>query len=422
MQSLTNRTVMRRALGASSRCMSSFSSGMNEMKMQRYELPQWFPDRRKMKDRPKELAMWDKLQESPIAPPSLTMTDLVTQQSEVNPHKDGYASVYTPVKHDWTFGFLAYASRAVGAGFIDLGFKKGDKFLVWCMNGPEHYLLNLGGPQAGAVQVAVPPEAHVEAIKQVLLDENIRTLFFDQRYGKEYRLDSIQEIFPPVDHESQVNWIMSKRYRHLKQFINVTGEDNLRATLTWRSFPVYDPDPHPVDQIRKFHHEDDVVLIPYRLSGSSSSALERCDPLTFKNLLEAGRAANEAVSLDTEDRVLSTAPTWEKLGIAAGVYGPFEKGAKIVQSNRKFEALEVLDTIDKQRPTCVVMTSRQLEELQTAAKAESKQNVVLSSVKKGLIDTRPTNGKMPSHPFKGADLKAVDTNAMFSESVPLKLA
>lgn len=49
-------------------------------------------------------------------------------------------------------------------------------------------------------------------------------------------------------------------------------------------------------------------------------------------------------------------------------------------------------------------------------------SLVLSSVKKGLIDTRPTNGKMPAHPFMGADLKAVDTNAMFSQDVPLKLA
>lgn len=69
--------------------------------------------------------------------------------------------------------------------------------------------------------------------RQVLLDENVRTLFFDQRYGKEYRLDAVQEIFPPVDHESQVNWIMSKKYRHLKQFINVSGEDSLRGMVTF---------------------------------------------------------------------------------------------------------------------------------------------------------------------------------------------
>lgn len=208
-----------------------FSTSLNEMKLKRYELPQWYPDRRKMKDRPKELgkkersslphlavlhlfawiyryivcfslyslfaAMWDKLREYPVAPPSLTMIDLVKQQSQNLAHKDGYTSLHTPVKHDWSFPFISvrllketnlaglesfkstcvlgncflvlqYASRAVGAGFIDLGFKKGDKFLTWCMNGPEHHLLNLGGPQAGAVHIALPPEASVEAVKYVI--------------------------------------------------------------------------------------------------------------------------------------------------------------------------------------------------------------------------------------------------------------
>ena len=76
------------------------------------------------------------------------------------------------------------------------------------------------------------------APRNVLKEENVRTLFFDQRFGQEYRLDSIQKIFPSVDDESQVNWIVSKEYRHLKQFINVSGEDSLRGKFPFWSLYV----------------------------------------------------------------------------------------------------------------------------------------------------------------------------------------
>ena len=59
--------------------------------------------------------------------------------------------------------------------------------------------------------------------------------------------------------------------------------------------------------------------------------------MTFKDLLEAGREANKCVSLEHEDRVLCTAPAWEKLGLAAGVFGPMDNGSKVVHSNRKFD-------------------------------------------------------------------------------------
>jgi acyl-CoA synthetase (AMP-forming)/AMP-acid ligase II len=184
---------------------------------------------------------------------------------------------------------------------------------------------------------------------------------------------------------------------------------------------VYDQEPQPADQVRRYQHADDVAIIPYRVGASVDEAV-RADAVTTAGLFQAGEATVNALSLTHEDRVLLASPLSEKLGFGCAVYGALLGDAKLITVNRSFNAEEVLDAISKQRPTTLVATAEQVEVLAAAAAADAASDsprFVTSSVTKGLVGVSSLGESVAS--FGSASLLPVDTEAMFSADVPLKL-
>ena len=266
----------------------------------------------------------------------------------------------------WTAPFMAYSTAAVGAGLLEFGHQKGSVVGTWCQSSIELLMTVLGAAQVGAVVAALPTTASVQQVQEVLASEQVRTLLFDERVGQTSQLDALVGLLPELTEPSSLNWLNLKRFRALRQVVNVTSDEVHHGLLSFRSVPVYDPMPHPVPLIQRHLHADDAVLRPF--AQAADGKLARQDDLSWTAIHETATALAKEVDLGEHDRILITAPVTSRAGIAAVAAG-IHTGAKLVFAGRGFKADTVGAIAGKQRPTVIVADGAHAEAAGSAVSA-----------------------------------------------------
>lgn len=202
----------------------------------------------------------------------------------------------------------------------------------------------------------------------------------------------------------EINWLNSKKFRSLKQLVNATGEAYTHGTMTLNATTPYDMDPNPADAVRKWLHEDDVVLQPYAVIGN---ALQKQDAVTGAGALATAKAVVAALKLAPADRLLLLVDPSTKVGLGT-LLACLQQHVKVVTAGRGFSVSDVEDALDKQRPTHVVCGEEQAAALASAPAFALKGGLVVGSGAGGSIG--------------GVALTGVDAVGTAAKGVPLKLA
>jgi len=231
---------------------------------------------------------------------------------------------------------------------------------------------------AGCVHVAIDPSCSFQDVEQIIANENIRTLYFQERmHGKSVFEDvaslarnahdgmsavawalETSHAYPLTG--SEVNWLDSKKYRSLKQLVNATGEAYTSRTMTLSSCTPYDMEPHPVDYISPWLHADQATMLTYSKQGTS---VVRSGPFSSTDVLSHAARLQEQLQLGADDRVLLCAPA-ASIASMATVTATATAQAKLVTVGREFSASDIVESAKKQRPSVLVCTQAQAEQLQ----------------------------------------------------------
>ncbi len=82
--------------------------------------------------------MWDRVVEPQPAAPSTTLGDRLAAKAAASPLSDQLYVTHAPEKLTWTYTDLDKVVRAVAAGLMEHGYKKGTKLALWAGNDSEH--------------------------------------------------------------------------------------------------------------------------------------------------------------------------------------------------------------------------------------------------------------------------------------------
>ena len=148
-------------------------------------------------------AVWDKLVEPTPAPASVTISDVLNASTESHGHSDAFGAAGVEDEFLWDFPMMRYVVRGFGAGLVDLGHKYGSKYATWGQAGPETVALALAGAQVGAVNVHLPADATPEEVAAVVQDEQVRTLYFQERIGQRDLFEEVVSTFAPNAHAGE---------------------------------------------------------------------------------------------------------------------------------------------------------------------------------------------------------------------------
>lgn len=354
---------------------------------------------------------FEQLRVRPLPPPPLpaafALSSSLSFPPPLSPPPLSFLTVFGSLASP--FWSLQDASEAVGAGLLEMGYKRGAKVAVWAGNEAEAVTTFLGAASTGNQVVAVDPNVSTEGVATILRAENARGLFFTQRWGSEHRPALLNKIVPDLaDTRNEGRVVQSKEMRELRHLVNL-GHDRLNGMMNFHQVPVYNPLPNPVEQVRPYLSEDAPVFVSYRAAAGGGAV--KGSAYSTKDAFGMARAAGRSLGLTASDTVIVTAPIHTGVSLFGGVLGAITHNAKVCLVNRAFNADEVLDAMTKQRATVLVATSEQLQALTEGFKADAAKSLPkynLSFLRTGLIDT--SYGGKGSLSISSASLLAVDSS------------
>ncbi len=142
--------------------------------------------------------------------------------------------------------------------------------------------------------------------------------------------------------------------------------------MTLSSCTPYDADPHPVDYVSPWLHASQDLMITY---SHSNDKLVRTGPFSSADVLAEAGKLQDVLKLHSDDRILLSAPA-ASLSSMATLVAASKAQAKIITVGREFQQGDIEKAADKQRPTAIVCTQQQGQQL-----ADSK----LPGLVKGVV-------------------------------------
>jgi acyl-coenzyme A synthetase/AMP-(fatty) acid ligase len=159
--------------------------------------------------------------------------------------------------------------------------------------------------------------------------------------------------------------------------------------MTLSSCTPYDASPNPVDYIQPWLHADHPVLMTY---AREDGALNIEGPFTGAQVLAAATAVQSQLQLTPDDRVMITSPAASLTAIAC-IVATIQVQAKIITVGREYNLSEVCTAAEKQRPSVLVCTRAQAQEMGSLDS--------LAGITKGLITDSESDAQALGITLKG---------------------
>ena len=222
----------------------------------------------------------------------------------------------------WSYGEVAAAADAAGAGLLQLGLGRGDRVIVSTRDRPEFVATFWGAIKAGIVPVPVAPMLPASDLHFILTDSEARALVCDASSVGAAR--SAAEGTPAV--------------------CLLAEEDRVAGTTPWS-----DVCARPTSLESASTIEDDVVLWLYTAgtTGLPKAAMHR-----HRSLRSAPAAlAEQVLGMDPDDIVVSVSRMFFAYGLGNSVYLPAAVGASVVLNQSPAVPAMVQDLLRSSRPT-----------------------------------------------------------------------
>jgi acyl-CoA synthetase (AMP-forming)/AMP-acid ligase II len=233
----------------------------------------------------------------------------------------------------WTYAELDHDVNALAAGLLAEGVGRGDRVAVLAMNLPEYLILGLALAKVGAVMVPLNHRLHEEELTDILDRSGAIGLASETEFAG--TADALAARIPRLRVLLGLD-AMGERW---------TGVAELIAA-------------HRGGRVPDAHVEDgDLQRILYTSGTTSRPKGVR---LTHGNVRANMNAQVVELALTHQDRILNFAPLYHVGGLDIPGYATWYVGATMVLM-RRFDARSILDTIEAERITGMVMVATMLQ-------------------------------------------------------------
>ena len=227
-----------------------------------------------------------------------------------------------------TYSQLWQQSEEVAKAFLAIGVQKGDRVALWAPNCYEWVLVQYATARVGAILVNINPAYRSSELAYVLGQSGTSVIVSEVSFkGSSYKA-MIEEARWSCEHLKEVIYLDESWQQFLRKAKNISDEQ-LRVA----------------EQSTRF---DEPVNIQYT---SGTTGFPKGVTLSHHNILNNGYFVGKRLNYSEHDKVCIPVPFYHCFGMVIGNLCCTSHGACMVIPSESFEALKVLEAVQKEKCT-----------------------------------------------------------------------
>jgi fatty-acyl-CoA synthase len=284
------------------------------------------------------------------SPPLIELTIGALFDRIARAHPDREALVVRHQDARLTYSQLARRVDVLGAGFLDLGLRKGDRVGIWSPNCVEWVLVQLATAKAGLILVNINPAYRVSELQYALNKVECRALVMSARVRSSDYLGMLVGLAPELE-TCLPGELHSAALPNLQTVICLS-HSGVRGILHFAavSQAATAAGRLQLDRVAATLVPDDPVNVQFT---SGTTGAPKGATLTHRNILNNGFLVGEAIGLTEADRLCIPVPLYHCFGMVMGNLGCITHGATMVYASELFDPLAVLQAIEAERCTAL---------------------------------------------------------------------
>jgi fatty-acyl-CoA synthase len=289
----------------------------------------------------------------PTSPPLIeqTLGDFFDAMAERQPHREALVSRHQSRRY--SYSELRAEANQLASALLGLGLKVGDRIGIWSHNNAEWVLMQLATAKVGLILVNINPAYRTMELDYALIKVDCSALVTMARFKSSDYLAMLRELAPELAHCTPGE-LRSKRLPKLKSVVWIDGPDDIGDEPGMLRFSELLARGNSSDTalatIAKTLDCNDPINIQFT---SGTTGFPKGATLTHRNILNNGFFIGECMALTPDDRLCIPVPLYHCFGMVLGNLACLTHGSAIVYPNDGFDALSVLDTVQKERCTGV---------------------------------------------------------------------
>ena len=305
-------------------------------------------------------------------------------------HAGREALVSLPQERRLCYADLAAAADRVAAGLAAIGFARGDRVGIWSTNNVEWLLLQLATARIGAILVNINPAYQTPELAYALRRSEVQGLVVIPRFRSNDYVAMLRELLPEMASSApdKLHSAELPRLRRILLFDPLAPEHTARpcsGITTWQELLAAGVGigGQDLDAITATLDRDDPINIQFT---SGTTGFPKAVVLTHHNILNNAWFSAQAMHFGPRDRLAVPVPFYHCFGMVLANLLCLSVGACVVLPCEHFDALAVLQAIEREGCTAVhgvpTMFIAELEHLRF-------RELDLSSLRTGIMAGAP---------------------------------
>jgi len=285
----------------------------------------------------------------------LTIPEHFANMAEKFPDNEAIVSI--PQNRRLTYAELFKIVDLVAKGLVGLGFIKGERIGVWSTNNIEWLLLQLATARIGVVLVNINPAYRPKELTYALQRSQIQGLFTIPSFKTSDYISILAELIPELRKPKQTV-IQNKKFPFLRSVFVYEPSDPNNTNRPYTGFGVWQElleaaktiSDEEIEKITASLDIDDPINIQYT---SGTTGFPKAVVLTHHNILNNAYFCAKAMHFTQNDRLCISVPFYHCFGIVLSNLMCLSVGACMVVPCEHFNALAVLEAVQKERCTAM---------------------------------------------------------------------
>eukprot|EP00744_Colponema_vietnamica_P001901 GILI01003082.1.p1 GENE.GILI01003082.1~~GILI01003082.1.p1 ORF type:complete len:363 (-),score=153.64 GILI01003082.1:321-1409(-) len=256
----------------------------------------------------------------------------------------------------WTYAELKKFTDALASGFLEQGFKAGDKIALWMDNSAELLVSQLAAARAGLVAVGIDGTHSAAALASVLNETQAKALIFSPNARTSAadatrRIEVLEQVLPGFTDVALGAPFRSSKFPSLTHLIH-TGPKIVPGTAQFKHALVYSPQPSPLNKVS--------VSSSSPFLSEYSEGKRKGDVVSQGVALQAISLSSQHLQLSLADKLLVAAPLSHNFTAVAGVLTGLANTAEVVVAPEFASADSLVSLIAAEQPTVLLAESGSL--------------------------------------------------------------
>jgi fatty-acyl-CoA synthase len=294
--------------------------------------------------------MTDSIVRGADAPPLLEQTIGEALDAAVARVPDALALISCHQDIRWTYREFGARVDALAAGFAALGLGPGDRVGIWAPNCAEWTLTQFATAKAGIILVNINPAYRLSEVEYTLNKVGVRALVAAARFKTSDYAGMIETLAPEIARASPGE-LVSQKLPHLKCVIKIGGPPR----PGWFDLEEISAlaDKENRETLAGFAarlDRNDAINIQFT---SGTTGLPKGATLSHRNILNNAYFVGRAMRLCEGEKLCVPVPLYHCFGMVMGNLASVAHEATIVYPSAGFDALAVLQAVEKERCTAL---------------------------------------------------------------------